>query len=236
MDTKDYLKLMTPSAKHIPILSSEDNKVYNIKIIDPTQPIEYIGAITSPSASTLASYQRLLKKASTFKYQLENTPVQPHEVILAYKTIFLPSISYPISVYSLSPVQYEKVHKQYTSLLLAKSGFNCNFPRALIYGDHTYGGLGFKHLFETTLKLDGLQFLWLHPETKLLATQYLFNYNFLAGSDYDTLKHPIQYSYIEYEWWDTLLQGMQQYDISIHLLDPQMLHLQQTNDQFIMKL
>ncbi len=65
---------------------------------------------------------------------------------MTYSTIFLPTITYPFPVTTLSLKALDKAQSLTTPMILRKMGYNHNMPKAIMYVPSSHGGIGFCHL------------------------------------------------------------------------------------------
>jgi len=81
-----------------------------------------------------------------FQKVYSQCPLTRREVAMTYTMIFLPTIMYPFPTTTLSEKILEKAQSLTTPMILSKTGYNCNMPKAVVYAPASHGGLGFHHL------------------------------------------------------------------------------------------
>ena len=59
----------------------------------------------------------------------------------------LPSITYALSACHLSYSQLHHLDKPVINAVLSKMGFNCKFPREVVFAPKHFGGIGICHLY-----------------------------------------------------------------------------------------
>jgi len=75
----------------------------------------------------------LLKCCQLFQNIYQQCPLTRQEVEATYKTIFLPTITYPLLATTLSEKILKWAQSMTTSLILSKMGYNWNMPKAVVY-------------------------------------------------------------------------------------------------------
>ena len=81
-------------------------------------------------------------QARDFADKLRNGNLSRHQAIRAYKSVFLPMISYHLGASTLTLTQLARIHSVVEQAYLAKGGLNRKFPKAVIRGPRLYGGQG----------------------------------------------------------------------------------------------
>ena len=82
---------------------------------------------------------------------------------VSYWMLYLPSMTYPLPSTSLSKKALDKVESPAIRAVLNASGYNSNFPRAVVYGPRRLGGMAKRSLYteqgvqKTTLLLRHLR-------------------------------------------------------------------------------
>jgi len=131
------------------------------------------------------------------------------EAEVIYKTIFLPTITYPFPATFVPTTALENAQSTITPLILSKMGYNRNMPKAVMYNPTSHGGLGIRHLPSE----QGLQKILhaikhLHTKTSLgnLLTVSLQAYQIQAGLAECILvnTHPLPWTP---NWWITNLRS-----------------------------
>ena len=69
------------------------------------------------------------------------------EALRAYRTVYIPSITYPMGAIYFSQSQCHKLQNTAAQAYLPKLGFNRKFPKQVIYAPANMGGWGEKELF-----------------------------------------------------------------------------------------
>ena len=60
---------------------------------------------------------------------------------------YLPSITYALLACHLSYHQLHQLDKPVVNAVLSKMGFNCKFPREVVFAPKHFGGIGIRHLY-----------------------------------------------------------------------------------------
>jgi len=69
-------------------------------------------------------------------------PMTHNEAEVIYKTIILPTITYPFLATFVSNTTLDNMQSKITPLILRKMGYNKNMPKAVVYNPTSHGGLG----------------------------------------------------------------------------------------------
>jgi len=75
----------------------------------------------------------LLKCCQLFQNIYQQCPLTRQEVEATYKTVFLPTITYPLLATTLSEKILKWAQSMTTPLILSKMGYNWNMPKAVVY-------------------------------------------------------------------------------------------------------
>jgi len=90
--------------------------------------------------------QMLIKCCQLFQKVYHQCPLTRQEVKVTYKTIFLPTITYPLPATTLSKKILNQAQSMTTPTILSKMGYNQNMPKAVIYTPKSHRGIGLKNL------------------------------------------------------------------------------------------
>ena len=71
------------------------------------------------------------------------SPLQCHEVSIAYKTMLHPAMKYSLSSTTLTIHECIRVDRSYRPTLLSRMGFNCCTKHLLLFGSLSLGAFGF---------------------------------------------------------------------------------------------
>eukprot|EP00957_Ditylum_brightwellii_P028855 2180302-Ditylum_brightwellii.AAC.1 len=88
----------------------------------------------------------MAKIVSNFAKAITACPLSRAEVIIAYKTILLPSLTYSIPLMALTTTPCEKINAILYPRLLARLGYNSSFPQAVAFASKDYGRIELYHI------------------------------------------------------------------------------------------
>ena len=106
-----------------------------------------LGFHLSPTLSMSIPYKQLYTKAHRIANAISGSSVTRRESFLSYFAIFLPSVSYVLSLTTFTLKQCQSIQCKPVIIFLQKSGFPSTMHRSIVYAPRSCGGLGFKHLF-----------------------------------------------------------------------------------------
>jgi hypothetical protein len=141
---------MTPKsdmvASSITLTSGLSNQRIAISHKDVNEAHLTLGVYLSPTGDMTQQYQHLLEKSNKCAVRVMTSNLTRLEACLAYRTTWLPAITYSLSNTTLTKKQLEHVQMQAMGNFLTKMGLNRHFPRAVAMGPLAMGGLGLRHL------------------------------------------------------------------------------------------
>ena len=142
-----------PNGKPIPALDRYEGEIH-IKDAETLMPIpipamrsfethKTLGHHKAPYNPTHSELQEIQTKADRLALLIATSPISRYGAMLAYHTIFIPSIKYtlPQSFYTKSKL--DQAQAPSIRRLIAKCGYNRNTARALIYAPTYVDGGGF---------------------------------------------------------------------------------------------
>jgi hypothetical protein len=142
-----------PSGKPQPTLEKFDNKVHirdaDTKMMIPIpakRPFEThktLGHTKAPSPDVSKEITALKHKSEQLALLIATSPITRRGAMLAYLTVFIPSIQYTLPQSFYPQKILEQAQASSISHIIAKCGYNRNTARALIYAPTYYAGGGF---------------------------------------------------------------------------------------------
>jgi len=131
-----------------------------------------------------AEEQILIKHCQLFWKVFSQCPLTRAEAEVTYKTIFLPTITYPFPATFLSETILEKAQSLTTPINFSKLGYNRNMPKLVVYTPTSLGGLGLHH-FHTEQGLQKilqiLKHIWAKTSLGTLIESTIQAYQMQAG-------------------------------------------------------
>ena len=84
-------------------------------------------------------YEYRLQYTTKWTNMIKNSKLTNQEALRAYRTVFLPSISYPLGAIYFSPEQCSTLQNLAAQAYLPKLGFNRKLPKTILFGPTKYG-------------------------------------------------------------------------------------------------
>lgn len=86
------------------------------------------------------------EKNNAFAYKRCGARLNRIQAMLAYGSIYIPSMVYSLSATNLDKKTLEEIQSKATDTCLSAAGYEKTFPKAVVYGNRKFGGLGYAHL------------------------------------------------------------------------------------------
>ena len=102
-----------------------------------------LGARLAPSGNNAEEMSHLIQKGRTLSQNISASQLQRHEVMIAYKTMFRPSMKYPSCGTTFTAQECAKSDRSFLPTLLTRMGFNAKTKRLLFFGPPSLGCFGF---------------------------------------------------------------------------------------------
>jgi hypothetical protein len=156
---------------------------------------EYLGNHMAPSLQMTTAYHKLLLKSQQFARRLASSPLSKRDAWIAYFAVYLPSMTYTLTLTAHSPKKLRKVQSSAICATLNKLGFNRNTPRAVVFGPCLQAGLSLRDL-ATEQGIALLVMLLRHLRTvtaqgKLLSIALVW-WQLVIGTSFPLLEYPAQ--------------------------------------------
>ena len=198
-----------------------------------------LGCYISPAFTRAQPFQALSKKNEALAQLLESNLFSRADAWTFYTAIYLPSITYSMSITPIDKVQCQRLDARFLRSLLPRCGYNRNIPRSVRYGPVSMGGAGFKDLYvvQGSLMLQQVQKYLNSPSTtigRLLRITLSWTQAFLGTSRFFLRypHHPIPPAGPSFLL--DLRQFLQSIDGAIDLQDPPVPTFLRQNDRNIM--
>ena len=182
-----------------------------------------LGVRLAPNGSWKAELLFLQSKAKKFTNRLLSANLTSSEALLAYRTMFLPSMLYSAGVTWMDKRQCETLQKISRPAWLNTFGFNRNFPQAVAYVPRKWAGLGMLHHYHKQ-GLRGIFTLLGQMKSKSevgkIVTVGVETFRLLVGLERCPLESPSRKASLIYEetdWFSFLHNFLQEFGLSIVL-------------------
>jgi len=146
-DTKGNptIRPKTPNDPQL-VLTNPDGTQEILRSTQSNEGIRHLGVHISMNGNQDTEEKVLYKRCRVFQQVYRQCPLTRREAAVTYVTIFLPMIMYPFPATTLSLKALNKAQSLTTPLILSKTGFNRNTPKAVVYAPASHGGIGFQNL------------------------------------------------------------------------------------------
>ena len=195
----------------------------------------------NPAGLYDAEYDNLLTKSNKWKSSILYQHMTRQELHLFYKSFYLPSIRYHLTVGTFSASQLEKIQHPLIQILIQRMGFNSNMPKQVIYGPTSAGGMGYTHLFplqaQQKIKLIFQAYRNNTPLKYILHTtfQWAQHITGLSTSIFHN-NYPDLPLLSSEKWLTTLCQYLYQSNMKLHIPELQMVTPKRQHDAALMDL
>ena len=175
------------------ITDSNTNAQVTLEMKGPCESTRTLGIRISPSRDQSAEIHWLTQKSATFARLIRKGHLTRTEARQAYRTIFIPSITYSLGVTAISPSDAYDIQKPALAAFLSAQGINHNMDRAVVFGPESAGGLNLRCLYteQGCLQIENLLgHLWLEDRIGHQIYNTLSILQFTAGTSGSILSNP----------------------------------------------
>lgn len=238
---REYRGKLSPTGPALPCDLVIDGTPYPMK--DPTVCERYLGVRVGISGHMQTEYAHRLEQSRHFAsivYKLSTRS----EAALAYRSYYLPKLSYCLPVTTFTTNQLKHVESPSINALLSKLGYNRKFPRCIVFGPIEWGGLNLKPLaFIQGYQQTKVMLRVINTHTKITnLLKILIRGTYLeAGTNsiFITTRAPTRriLSYLTPTWVTCMLEFLATHSIDCNIDDGNMAPpLQRTSDKYLMDL
>jgi hypothetical protein len=170
--------------------------------------------------------------------QLLSCQLNRRQIRLAYNTTYIPAMCYSLLPLNLTEEELNKIQQQALAQFVQKSGYEITFPRNLIYGPTSFGGLGFHNLYTESYK-EKLKTINCHINSESnISKNIKININLCqihAGRITPILESRDRLNYTQDNWFKGLRHFLIIMDGKLKIRNLWLPTLNRTNDQTIMQ-
>jgi hypothetical protein len=105
-------------------IEGADGSQTKLKRFPPEEGIRMLGARHTLTMQQETELRYLKGKTTKFAYAISACPLRPHESMICYKCIYIPSVTYPFATTSLSLKQCKDIQTILMSRLLPRLGYH----------------------------------------------------------------------------------------------------------------
>lgn len=109
-----------------------------------------LGAFKTIAGDESEQYKVLLTKSNQLAVRTSQGQLTRLQARRAYSSIYVPSMSYSLVTTNLAPKLLAAIQSKAMLSFLPAMGFERTFPRAVVYGPRTFGGLNLSRLYTDT--------------------------------------------------------------------------------------
>jgi hypothetical protein len=183
-------------------------------------------------------YQVLLEKSNTFAERVGKAQFTHEQAGMAYSSCYIPSMVYSLTAVNLTEQQLTTIQRRATSYCTQAAGFEITFPKAVVHGPISFGGLGFKHLYVESC-IGKIEALICHINKKTpLGKSMITNLNWTqlhAGIGKPILQCTNNIDYVQNNWFDEIRNFLIKNDTTITIQSNWIPTLTRQKDFFIME-
>jgi hypothetical protein len=132
---------------HIQITERDAKAPAKIKMKEVDEAHKTLGVWKTITGDESEHYKVLKEKSDKFALLASSSGLTRRQARVAYSMIYCPSMTYSLVATNLSETQLDNIQRLAVDKFLSAIGFNHGFPRAIVYGPLSFGGLNFQHLY-----------------------------------------------------------------------------------------
>jgi hypothetical protein len=214
------------------------NRDHSLSYIPPHKAHKTLGHYKEPAGTQVEQFRKLKDKSDSITTFLWSTPVTRSETALFYHACYIPAVCYPLTCSHFTFLQLSQIQQRAMSIILARSGFNRNTKKEILYGPIELGGAGFHHLYQKQSHQQVMYFLrhWrLKSEVGRMLRCAMAWAQVNVGVSYPILEHSFpSLPHFESKWIASIRQYLASICAGIQVEEPGVPHLQRQGDSFIM--
>ena len=137
----------SPSEQELKLSSGNSTATQVITRRDINEPTKTLGVWMCPNGDESAQVTHLRIEANKFASLLRSSRLSKVAAYTAYRTSWIPAVTYSLNTTTMTQREMMQIQLQATAASLQKIGVNKNFPRAVVFGPTSMGGLEFRDLY-----------------------------------------------------------------------------------------
>jgi hypothetical protein len=112
-----------------------------------TRAVRTLGVHENPSGNLQTECEHLVSEGKKMAHLISAQLIARSEGWSAYRSIYLPSMSYSLPSTSLTMRELFNIQSSPIRALLSVMGLNWNMPRKVVFGPTSIGGIGLRYLY-----------------------------------------------------------------------------------------
>ena len=224
-----------------PILIPDDNEdgYTQIPQLSAHSAHKTLGHYMTPAGNQKRQQSELMMRSHNIALKLASSGLSRSEVWTYYFTTYLPSLGHTLPMNHFTRNQLQNIQRKALSGIIARSGYNRNTHRAIIFGSTTYGGANFRHLYSIQGAGQVQMFLkyWRTPNTQIgqLLRICVAWFQLSAGVSYPVFEEVnLSLDYTDSLWLLSMREFLKTVRGSITLQPTYVPELERQHDTFIM--
>ena len=198
----------------------------------------YLGIRLAPDGNSDDEFTFRLHESEQFNSYLLKAHLTPAEAEIFHNQIWLPKINYALAHTTFTEKQCNTIQSQYLPTYLNKLGYNQHYPRSIVFGEFSKGGLDITPLYtaQTITQIETLITSFRHKtQFSSLVNISLQLLQLEAGSNAPVLSYnPGDLSFLTPTWLTSIWRACISHNINIHIPNITIQDKQRENDTHIM--
>jgi hypothetical protein len=125
---------------------NKENPQY-LKQMEINESHKTLGVLKTTMGIEDKHIQYLMEKSEKYTLKAQYGHMTRQQACIAYYSNYIPAMMYSIVATCLDETQLNKIQQKATTMFLRIIGYDMHFPRAVVYGPQTFGGLGLMVLY-----------------------------------------------------------------------------------------
>ena len=136
-----------PEFRTLDVTNPITGQTQSLTYLPPHTAHKTLGHYKEPAGTQAEQFRQLYRKSDVITHFLWSSSVSRAETILFYNACYLPSICYPLMCSYFTCQQLEKIQRRAMAIITARSGYNRNTKKEVLFGPIEFGGARFHHLY-----------------------------------------------------------------------------------------
>ena len=210
----------------------------SLTYLPPHTAHKTLGHYKEPAGTQTEQYRQLHNKSNDITHFLWSSPVSRAETLMFYNACYLPSICYPLTCSHFTRQQLDTIQRRAMAIIIARSGYNRNTKKAVLYGPIEFGGARFHHLYDKQ-GIQQVEYFIRHwreqTEVGKMLKCTIAWAQLNVGVSYSILANPAStLPHFESKWLKSIRTYLDSIHASIELDNPCVPQIQRRGDSYIM--
>lgn len=128
-----HMQMPTDIPVQIPLPSSKNGTTNHLQQRDPTVGERFLGLYPTAIGTTKDQVEKLQTKTTKFVTTMPQIPLEHHGSSLAYRAVYIPTITHPFPATYIEPDKLNHLQQQVTSIFLTAMGYTTETCLTLSY-------------------------------------------------------------------------------------------------------